>query len=161
MTSLRCLLGLEVKLCPLITGSPHSHLTALPHNPIPLPMAKSSVLYAAAKEIGSACDAENRAFLACKQKNEDPEACLGAGGLVQDCGLGVLKSAMEKCGDALTSYAACLDRQISQEYMFDRCRAEEGDFATCRREKGGIVVAAKALEGKGAQPRKGRVKKEV
>lgn len=100
-------------------------------------MAKSSVLYAAAKEIGAVCDAENRAFLACKGRDEDPSACLEAGGFVQDCALGVLKSAMRSCGEALASYASCLDRQSSQEYMYDRCRAEEGAFRACRlSEKG-------------------------
>lgn len=94
-------------------------------------MAKSSVLYAAAKEIGSACDAENRSFLECKSRDEDPSACLDAGEHVQDCALGVLKSAMQNCGKALSQYASCLDRQSSQEYMYDRCRAEESAFTDC------------------------------
>jgi NADH dehydrogenase (ubiquinone) 1 alpha subcomplex subunit 8 len=98
-------------------------------------MAKSSVLYAAAKEIGANCDAENRAFLACKARDEDPGACLESGGRVQDCALGILKSAMQNCGEALSSYAACLDRQSSQEYMYDRCRTEESVFRECQGKK--------------------------
>lgn len=94
-------------------------------------MAKSSVLYAAAKEIGSACDIENRSFLECKSRDEDPSSCLDAGESVQDCALGVLKSAMQNCGKALSLYASCLDRQSSQEYMYDRCRAEESAFRAC------------------------------
>jgi NADH dehydrogenase (ubiquinone) 1 alpha subcomplex subunit 8 len=131
-------------------------------------MAKSSVLYAAAKEIGAACDAENREFLACKARDEDPAACLEAGGRVQDCALDVLKSAMASCGDALSSYASCLDRQVSQEYMYDRCRAEERSFKACRQQSASAaaVVAANPCEaGKEAEaqsaPAAGTVADEV
>jgi NADH dehydrogenase (ubiquinone) 1 alpha subcomplex subunit 8 len=94
--------------------------------------AKSSVLYAAAKEIGAECGAENRAFLACKAEDENPSACLIPGAAVQDCALGVLKSAMEACGDTLSAHASCIDKAISEEYMFDRCRNTEHAFRDCR-----------------------------
>jgi NADH dehydrogenase (ubiquinone) 1 alpha subcomplex subunit 8 len=114
--------------------------------------AKSSVLYAAAKEIGSMCEAQNRKFLACKTRDENPEACLAEGAQVQDCALAVLKSAMEKCGDSFASYASCLDKQISEEYMFERCRAKESKFRECRHggdagSSQSSVVAARAAEG--------------
>lgn len=117
-------------------------------------MAKSSVLYAAAKEIGAACESENIDFTKCKQKDNDPHACLEAGARVQDCALGVLKSAMTTCGEALSSYASCIDRQISQEYMFDRCRAEEAVFHDCRAMSAAnvAVIAAKAPEKEGKNP---------
>lgn len=94
--------------------------------------AKSSVLYAAAKEIGAHCATENDAFLRCKANDENPEVCLAEGERVQTCALGVLKSAMETCGDAFQQYADCLDKQISQEYMFERCRKPEAAFVECR-----------------------------
>lgn len=119
-------------------------------------MAQSSVLYAAAKEIGETCRAQNRAFLACKATDEDPAACLGPGEAVQTCALRVLKSAMEECGEAFQDYASCLDSQISQEYMFERCRAKESAFAACRTEaKSPPVAAASVKEGsdsKGTAP---------
>lgn len=113
-------------------------------------MATSSVLYAAGKEIGATCDAENRSFLKCKMVDEDPAACLDKGEAVKSCVLGVLKSAMATCEETFQSYATCLDKQISQEYMFERCRKEEHAFFDCRTEAKSqtSVVAATAKEGK-------------
>lgn len=111
----------------------------------PAAMATSSVLYAAAKEIGATCDAQNRAFLKCKMADEDPAACLDKGEAVQSCALGVLKSAMATCEKAFQTYATCLDNQISQEYMFERCRKQEHAFAECRQKaKGAAPVVAAA-----------------
>lgn len=111
-------------------------------------MATSSVLYAAAKEIGARCEAENRSYLQCKVKDEDPAACLDKGEAVQSCALGVLKSAMATCQDSFQAYADCIDRQISEEYMFERCRKEEHAFADCRNSAGDAssVVAAATTE---------------
>jgi NADH dehydrogenase (ubiquinone) 1 alpha subcomplex subunit 8 len=114
--------------------------------------AKSSALYAAAREIGSTCEAQNRQFLACKARDENPEACMAVGAKVQDCALDVLKSAMATCGDTFASYASCLDKQISQEYMFERCRSKENEFRECRKGTATVhgeesaVVAARAVE---------------
>lgn len=113
-----------------------------------LTMAKSHILYAVAKEIGQSCAAENREFLLCKERDENPATCLQEGGRVQECALGVLKSAMTTCGDEVSAYASCLDRQISQEYMFDRCRQFEQALRDCRQQSHSSddVVAAKPLE---------------
>lgn len=92
----------------------------------------SSVLYAAAKEIGAVCNDENIAFLACKAKDENPSACLDKGEAVQACALGVLKSAMASCEKTFEEYANCLDNRISEEYMFERCRSQETAFTQCR-----------------------------
>lgn len=97
-------------------------------------MATSSVLYAAAKEIGVTCDAENRRFLECKAKDEEPSACLDKGEAVQACTLGVLKAAIATCEQTFQTYASCIDSQISEEYMFERCRKQEHAFAKCRQE---------------------------
>lgn len=113
-------------------------------------MATSSVLYAAAKEIGATCEAENRNFLKCKTEDEEPSACLAKGEAVQACALGVLKSAMVTCQETFQSYADCLDNQISQEYMFERCRKQEHAFFECRAaaKSEASVVAAAASESK-------------
>lgn len=120
-------------------------------------MATSSVLYAAAKEIGSTCDDQNRAFLLCKASDQDPAACLDKGEAVQACALGVLKSAMAMCEDTFQKYATCLDSQISQEYMFERCRKHEDAFTECRANAktpsavaSASVTAASATESTGA-----------
>lgn len=108
-------------------------------------MATSSVLYAAAKEIGATCDEENRSFLKCKAEDEEPSACLDKGEAVQACALGVLKSAMATCQETFQSYADCIDRQISEEYMFERCRKEENAFVDCRnaaKSQTSVVAAA-------------------
>lgn len=114
-------------------------------------MATSSVLYAAAKEIGSRCESQNRAFLECKATHDDPASCLEKGEAVQVCALGVLKSAMATCEDTFQKYATCLDTQISQEYLFERCRKEEKAFYDCRtnaneKSSNSSVTAASAKE---------------
>lgn len=96
--------------------------------------AKSSVLYAGAKEIGSICSVQNERFLACKAADEDPHTCLSEGKDVMECALSVLKSAMDTCADSFQKHANCLDKQISQEYMFERCRKTENAFMQCRNE---------------------------
>lgn len=112
-------------------------------------MATSSVLYAAAKEIGAACTVENRNFLNCKAQDEDPSACLDKGEAVQACALGVLKMAMATCETTFQKYATCLDNQISEEYMFERCRQSEKAFTECR-------AAAKSSSGKDSKDEKNR-----
>lgn len=98
-------------------------------------MATSSVLYAAGKEIGSLCAPQNRDFLVCKEGKQDPADCLKQGEAVQACALNVLKSAMKECQASFQLYVACLDRQVSEEYMFERCRREETEFTQCRLEQ--------------------------
>lgn len=83
-------------------------------------------------------------------EDEDPAACLDKGEAVQACVLDVLKSAMATCEETFQSYANCIDKQISQEYMFERCRKQEHAFVDCRTEAKSqtSVVAATAKEGK-------------
>lgn len=109
-------------------------------------MATSSVLYAAAKEIGTTCETINRDFLKCKAADDEPSACLAQGDEAQACALAVLKTAMTSCEKSFQQYATCLDNQISQEYMFERCRKEEGAFVECRKEARGEVTAAAVKE---------------
>ena len=53
------------------------------------PAATSAVLYAAAKHIGAACSSPNAEFVACKQKDGNPAACLPQGDAVTGCVLTV------------------------------------------------------------------------
>eukprot|EP00871_Galdieria_phlegrea_P005521 jgi/Galph1/5970/GphlegSOOS_G4614.1 len=96
------------------------------------PLATSSVLYAAAKEIGRRCSKENRAFLECKNKEENPEECLKEGENVTNCVLQLLKEFNATCPKEFEEYSACLDRQSSQLYLFDRCRKFERQLVSCR-----------------------------
>ena len=49
------------------------------------PVPASSVLFAVSKQIASACADKNRAFLACKKRDKNPEACLNEGDAVTSC----------------------------------------------------------------------------
>jgi hypothetical protein len=48
-------------------------------------MATSTTLLASSKFIYSACLAENKGFLQCKQDNADPSKCLTEGSAVTSC----------------------------------------------------------------------------
>jgi len=96
------------------------------------PLTTSSVLYAAAKEIGRRCAKENRDFLECKNREENPESCLGQGEKVTNCVLQLLKDLNATCPREFEEYSACLDRQSSQLYLFDRCRKFERNLVSCR-----------------------------
>ncbi|EME32699.1 NADH dehydrogenase [ubiquinone] 1 alpha subcomplex subunit 8-B [Galdieria sulphuraria] len=96
------------------------------------PLTTSSVLYAAAREIGRRCAKENRAFLECKSKEDNPEECLREGEKVTNCVLQLLKELNATCPKEFEDYSACLDRQSSQLYLFDRCRKFERSLVSCR-----------------------------
>lgn len=44
----------------------------------------------------------------------------------------------------LTGYAACIDRQASEEYMFERCRPEQAALAGCRSTAARVPAAGAA-----------------
>ena len=50
-------------------------------------MASASVLHAAHAEIGEECKKVNAAFMACKNANANPAACLAQGDDVTQCAL--------------------------------------------------------------------------
>jgi len=45
----------------------------------------SSVLMSASKLISSECGGVSKAYIACKKKDPNPEACLGEGDVVTSC----------------------------------------------------------------------------
>ncbi len=49
------------------------------------PPPTSAVLFAISKLIATSCGKQNRAFVECKAKDPNPEACLDAGDAVTDC----------------------------------------------------------------------------
>ncbi len=49
------------------------------------PVPVSSVLLAVSRQIASTCAAQNRAFLDCKRRDKNPEACLKEGDDVTGC----------------------------------------------------------------------------
>ena len=53
------------------------------------PVPVSSVLLAVSRQIASTCAAQNRAFLDCKRRDKNPEACLGQGDEVTGCVIGL------------------------------------------------------------------------
>lgn len=44
----------------------------------------------------------------------------------------------------MTGYAACIDRQASEEYMFERCRPEQAALAGCRTAAARVPAAGAA-----------------
>jgi len=51
----------------------------------PPPVPASSVLMSASKLISSECGGVSKAYIACKKKDPNPEACLGEGDVVTSC----------------------------------------------------------------------------
>lgn len=51
----------------------------------PAPPPTSSVLLAISKHIAAQCGKQNRAFLECKGRDRNPEACLKEGDAVTAC----------------------------------------------------------------------------
>merc|ERR1711904_225761 len=70
----------------------------------------ASVLHAAHGQIASACASQNQAFLACKNKDANPAACLPQGEQVTGCVLSLMRRLNESCPDQLEAYSACLDK---------------------------------------------------
>jgi len=96
------------------------------------PIAKSAVLYAAAKEIGMHCREENQSFLQCKAIESDPAKCFEKGRSVQRCVLELLMSLNTTCPQQFEAYARCLDEQSAPSYAFERCRRQEAALVDCR-----------------------------
>mmetsp|Transcript_15451 Transcript_15451/g.17491 ORF Transcript_15451/g.17491 Transcript_15451/m.17491 type:complete len:104 (-) Transcript_15451:42-353(-) len=85
-------------------------------------------LLAAAPFIGSDCLDINKSFIECKQKDENPAACLSQGEKVTACTLKVLRVAEQKCSDSFSAYKACLHKNHK---TLDACRKEQAAFEKC------------------------------
>eukprot|EP00244_Chara_vulgaris_P014288 TRINITY_DN885_c0_g1_i1.p1 TRINITY_DN885_c0_g1~~TRINITY_DN885_c0_g1_i1.p1 ORF type:complete len:105 (-),score=19.39 TRINITY_DN885_c0_g1_i1:297-611(-) len=88
-------------------------------------LTTSAVLMSASKHISSRCGRENRAFLACKKADENPEKCLKQGEEVTRCVLSLLKELRRKCPKEMDAYAKCMDYYGSE---FELCRKQQASF---------------------------------
>lgn len=76
------------------------------------------------------CNAQNKAFMACKKADRDPKACLAAGDEVSACTLSVLKELHASCSNDFNAYASCMDWNSND---FTQCRkAQEAFESTCK-----------------------------
>jgi len=85
-------------------------------------------LLAAAPLIGSNCLEVNKAFVQCKQKDENPATCLSQGEKVTACTLKVLRLAEQDCKDSFSAYKTCLHKSNRN---IDSCRKQQADFEKC------------------------------
>ncbi|KAJ6803908.1 NADH dehydrogenase [ubiquinone] 1 alpha subcomplex subunit 8-B-like [Iris pallida] len=90
-------------------------------NPIPT----SAVLTASAKHIATSCRSENKAFINCKKKDQNPEKCLEKGREVTHCVLNLLKGLHQSCSQEMDTYARCMYYNTNE---FDLCRKEQQAF---------------------------------
>ncbi|GBG80830.1 hypothetical protein CBR_g31386 [Chara braunii] len=88
-------------------------------------LTTSAVLMSASKHISARCGRENRAFLACKKADENPEKCLKQGEEVTRCVLSLLKELHLKCPKEMDGYAKCMDYYGSE---FELCRKQQASF---------------------------------
>ena len=85
----------------------------------------SAVLFASHKHLQKRCATETAAYIECKRKNQDPEACVEKGVKVTGCMLECLKDLRKRCPETMNEYAACMDYRSNQ---FDKCRKEQAAF---------------------------------
>ncbi|KAJ0407125.1 hypothetical protein ATCC90586_005689 [Pythium insidiosum] len=99
-----------------------------------LPSTDNTSLTCAARVFGYECADENLAFLRCKQKDQDPRACLPQGEKVTACVLKVyvpLKDLETHCGETYNAYKKALKKNYHQ---IDEVRKEQAAMEQCWRE---------------------------
>lgn len=89
------------------------------------PPPTTAVLLAVAKHISFACAKTNKAYLECKQKDKNPEACLQQGEAVTSCAIDLLKDLSQKAPQELTAFCECMDYY---SHNFAKCRKEQKAF---------------------------------
>ena len=106
-----------------------------------------ATLLAAAPVLGSRCVDANGAFVACKRRSGDPEACLRAGADVIGCTAAAVAD--------LTAEGANPQRAPFRAY--EACLSKHGgELAKCQREKAALVAVLPEEEGKGKGRMNGR-----
>merc|ERR1711904_396264 len=93
--------------------------------------AHTSVLYAASTQIGTACSKVNADFLACKNKDANPSACLAQGTAATECARDLLQRMSASCGPSLDGYSGCLEKHGME---FRKCRSEQAAFEACSKQ---------------------------
>merc|ERR1711924_452975 len=106
---------------------------ALPLLESKMAVPSASVLHAAHGQIASACASQNQAFLACKNKDANPAACLPQGEQVTGCVLSLMRRLNDSCPDQLEAYSACLDKNNME---FGKCRKFQAAFEECAASAG-------------------------
>merc|ERR1712091_675409 len=90
--------------------------------------AHTAVLYASSTQIGTVCSKVNAEFLACKNKDANPSACLVQGTAATECARDLLQRMSSACGPSLDSYSGCLEKHGME---FRKCRKEQASFEAC------------------------------
>lgn len=85
-------------------------------------------LLATSNLIGKECLQANRDFVLCKQRDEEPAACVEQGEKVTACVLKVLRQCEENCGDAYAGYQKCLKEKNRDTSL---CRKDEAALEKC------------------------------
>merc|ERR1712167_503711 len=83
-------------------------------------------------DANTPCADVNAAFLACKNKDANPAACLAQGEAVTACSLSIIRRMGTMCGESLDAYSACLDKNGME---FSKCRAAQAAFEECAKQQ--------------------------
>lgn len=89
------------------------------------PPPTTAVLLAVAKHVSFACSKPNKAYLECKHKDKNPQACLEQGDAVTACTIDLLKDLNAKAPEELKAYCECMDYY---SHNFGKCRKEQKAF---------------------------------
>ena len=84
-------------------------------------------LYAAGRIIGNKCFEENFEFLACKNKDEKPSACLAQGEAVHKCVYDLYQEIAKKAQKEFAAHAKCLD---GSDLRTQECKKTQRAFET-------------------------------
>ncbi|KAK9919047.1 hypothetical protein WJX75_008974 [Coccomyxa subellipsoidea] len=77
------------------------------------------------KHLAARCSKQSKAFIECKRKDKNPEACLKEGDAVTACAIETLKLAQEKAPQEFKAFYECMDYYSNK---FEKCRKEQKAF---------------------------------
>eukprot|EP01136_Pigoraptor_vietnamica_P020641 Opistho-1_new@69788 len=98
--------------------------------------ATSVTLMAAAYYLRGHCDAQNKAFILCKDSHgNDPAKCLAEGKAVTECTHDFFRKMLANCRKEFEAQVACLDSH-NVEYQY--CRKTQKALDKCALEKLGL-----------------------
>lgn len=89
------------------------------------PVPASSILMSASKVIAIECGAPSKAYIACKNRDGNPAACLNEGNDLTGCVIDMLKDLNQKCPSELKTYYECMD-YYSNNLL--KCREQQKAF---------------------------------
>lgn len=91
----------------------------------PQPVPASSILMSASKVIAIKCGGPSKEYIACKNRDENPAACLKEGDAVTGCVINLLKDLNQRCPSELKAYYECMD-YYSNNLL--KCREQQKAF---------------------------------